>query len=583
MNSRIPLLNFRVSRSGWFAGKIAPAAIGLIFIAASIAATPVPVLAQASNPVCPSETVFFDPGMGQDIAVPEGYKVEVFAKGLNFPTDVAFQGDRDHFKVIVLESGTGLPSRCNDATKVPGIGQFDAANPFTPDILIFDRNGHKIAGPLGKPTAMGGGFQPDGPAIGLAFEFPGGHGRLFATDSNQGVRGAPGTGNNTSRIVTVDLRSGMVMPFIAGLPTGDHPTEEIQVKGNFIYWSQGSATNAGVTGHDNGAGGNQHDIACQDITLSNNVFDSGDGHMTSGYSNHGTQRPGAMVPAFESATKPGMCTGAILRARIDVSNPANTVQPVSWGYRNPFGLRFSPKDHPLEGKLFVSENGEDERGARPTNNAPDRLQVAQMNPDGSPDYHGWPDRFGFLDSTQAIFNPLGGPGDDLQPASKVLAEDVPVRHVLAFPPQAPVAPVGLEPTDVAVVGLDFAPRRFTGGVVHRGAALIAREGDLGFSPANGTPIEGHDIQLANFKRKAFVHQLHGINRPVAVRFGPDGALYLVDFGAVRDFGQSEPDSRFADPADAPLVQIPGTGVIWKITRTGPMDREDDDHNGPRDK
>jgi hypothetical protein len=49
-------------------------------------------------------------------------------------------------------------------------------------------------------------------------------------------------------------------------------------------------------------------------------------------------------------------------------------------------------------------------------------------------------------------------------------------------------------------------------------------------------------------------------------------LYLVDYGAVRDFGQGDPLSRFLDPADAPLVVIPHTGVIWKISRTsGPHD------------
>ena len=52
-------------------------------------------------------------------------------------------------------------------------------------------------------------------------------------------------------------------------------------------------------------------------------------------------------------------------------------------------------------------------------------------------------------------------------------------------------------------------------------------------------------------------------------FGPDGALYLVDYGAVRDFGRSSNGAAgFLQPADAPLVQIPHTGVIWRIARTG---------------
>jgi glucose/arabinose dehydrogenase len=553
--------------------------------------------AMVGNAACPGEEVFFDPGNGEDIILPEGYQVEVFAQGLHFPTAIAFVGNPHQFQVFVLESGRGLPSRCNDNENPAFGGKFSATNPLTPAILVFDQDGHQIAGPIGKPTPDGGGFQPDGPAIGLAFEHGFAGGRLFATDSNQSLRTLGR--NNSSRIVTVDLAAKTVTPFIAGLLTGDHPAEQLAFKDGWIYWSQGSATNSGVVGHDNGGGENQPDIPCQDITLSDNLFDSGDGHMSSGYSPHGVARPGAIVKAFEGATAPGMCTGAILRARLQAPNPAETIEPFSWGYRNPFGLRFAPADHPLRGRLFVTENGEDERGARPTNNAPDRLQLAQQNPDGSPDYHGWPDRFGFLDSTQAVFDPIGGPGDDLcvpdasnppslcTPASlnTILSEDRPVKPVLAAFPQPPIAPLALEPADVAVVGLDFAPDSFVGGVVRRGAALVAREGDFGFSAANGTPEEGHDVQLVTFSRpgqplrlelsrfaynrtfeQAFVSQIHGINRPVDGKFGPDGAFYLVDYGAVRDFGQSDPESKFKVEGDGPLVQIPGTGVIWKISK-----------------
>ena len=67
------------------------------------------------------------------------------------------------------------------------------------------------------------------------------------------------------------------------------------------------------------------------------------------------------------------------------------------------------------------------------NNAPDRLQIARQNSDGTPEFHGWPDRFGFLDSTQSVFNPIGGGGDDLFPdIARIKAENTPVRHVLAL-------------------------------------------------------------------------------------------------------------------------------------------------------
>jgi glucose/arabinose dehydrogenase len=555
-----------------------------------------PTLAPAAgNPQCPGEDVLYNPSQGQDIVLPSGYKVSVFAKDLNFPTAVAFVGNSKRFKVYVLESGHGLPSRCNDETTWPG-GTFAANNPFTPDILVFDQSGNQIGPPLAKPTATGDGLQPHGPAIDIAFEKGFHGGRLFATDSNQSLRTLGR--NNSSRIVTVDPDNGHVTEFITGLPTGDHPAEQITFKGDWIYWSQGSTTNSGVVGHDNGGGANQHDIPCQDIVLSKNLFDSGDGHLTSGYSDHGVDNGGKTIPAFTGATGPGICDGAILRAKVKAKNPKGTIEPFSWGYRNPYGIRFAPEDHPLKGGLFVTENGEDERGARPTQNAPDRLQLAQQNPDGSPDYHGWPDRFGFLDSTQSVFNPTGGPGDDFcNPPSVpgsfpacvpfVLASDRPVRPVLAFPPQQITAPLALEPADVAIVGLDFVPDSFVHGPVKRGAALAGREGDFGFAPANGDPEEGHDIQLINFSKvgevlqlklerfahnttfeQAFVDGLRGINRPVDLKFGPDDCAYLVDYGAVRDFGQSDPGSKFTNPLDAPLVQIPGTGVIWKICKAG---------------
>jgi len=560
----------------------------LVTIVLVVPLHPSPVSADVANPICPAEVVHFNPGAGQDIVVPAGFKVSVFKAGLNGPTGIAFRGNAKSFEVFVLESGHGLPSQCNEQGSFPG-GTFASNNPFTPDILVFDQNGLLLRGPLGKPTQAGGGFQPAGPAIDIAFEKGRKGGQLFATDSNQSIRG--GGQSNSSRIVIVDPDTGKVTPFITGLPTGDHPSEMFAFRDGWIYWSQGSTTNSGVVGHDNNNGANQQDIPCQPIKLSANVFDSGDGHKTSGYSPHGTARPGATVDAFESATGRGICDGAILRAKLNAANPKATIEPFSWGYRNPYGIRFAPKNHALQGNLFVTENGEDERGARPTNNSPDRLQIAKQNPDGSPDYHGWPDRFGFLDSTQAVFDPVGGPGDD-NPA----AVGKPVLPVLAFPPQPITSPLAIEPADVALVGVDFVPKTFAVGVVKPGAALIAREGDFGFSAENGSPGAGHDVELVNFSRpneplqlqtslfarnttfdQAFPDGLRGINRPTNLRFGPDGCAYLVDYGAVRDFGQSNPATKFIVPADGPLVQIPGTGVIWKIC--GPVvgvEPEDDD-------
>ena len=138
------------------------------------------------------------------------------------------------------------------------------------------------------------------------------------------------------------------------------------------------------------------------------------------------------------------------------------------------------------------------------------------------------------------------------------------------------------------------PGSFVTGPVQRGAALYSLEGDFGFSPPNATPPApevGHEVKLINFNQdksaplslsfqnfarndtgdQAFISTTHtaGFNRPTNVRFGPDGCAYVLDYGAVRDPGGGPGGAtRFVNPADGPLVQFPGTGVVWKICPTG---------------
>jgi hypothetical protein len=551
----------------------------------------------STAPDCMNNTAFFNPSLPPSINLPAGFTASVFAAGLNMPTGIAFLGNASSFQVFVLESGHGLPSTCNDETAWPA-GEFSTDNPFTPDILVFNQSGKLIRGPLGKPTSSGGGFQPSGPAVDIAFVNGLSGGPLFASDSNQSTHQHNGQ-NNSSRISTVNPMTGVVTPFITNLPTGDHPTEQFAFRGDgWIYWSQGSTTNSGVVGLDNGSGQNQSDIPCQDITLSQNVFYSSLSPViaTSGYSPFGVQQPGATIPAFYNSftgqVRQGVCDGAILRAQL--SNP-NNIQPFSWGYRNPYAIRFPPPGHPLYGGILAGMDGADERGARPSNDAPEELHLGRQNPDGSPDYHGLFDRYGGIATTQRIYNPIGGTSDDLcvpdpsNPPSgctpdslaNILQYDVPIAPVLAFPPQQITGPLAIEAADASFTGIDFVPDAFVIGPVQPGAALYSFEGDFGFSPPNGNPEVGHEVKLINFNQvpgsplalrlqnfarnstgdQAFVTNINGFNRPTNVRFGPDGCAYVVDYGAVRDLGS---DSHFVGAANGPLVQIPGTGAIWKI-------------------
>jgi len=169
---------------------------------------------------------------------------------------------------------------------------------------------------------------------------------------------------------------------------------------------------------------------------------------------------------------------------------------------------------------------------------------------------------------------------------QILTEAAPVRDVLAFPPQPITSPLAIEAADSSFTGIDFAPKSFVGGPVENGAVLYALEGDFGFSPPNATapaPEVGHEIKLINFEQKgnqalalkvqgfarnktgdqAFLDGTAGFNRPTNIRFGPDGCAYVADYGAVRDNGA---DTHFVGAANGPLLQIPGTGVIWKICK-----------------
>ena len=74
--------------------------------------------ATVANPICPAETVLFNPDQGQDIVLPTGFKVSVFASGLNAPTGIAFLGNSQSFQVYVLESGHGAGATSKGLSRV---------------------------------------------------------------------------------------------------------------------------------------------------------------------------------------------------------------------------------------------------------------------------------------------------------------------------------------------------------------------------------------------------------------------------------------------------------------------------------
>jgi len=444
-----------------------------------------------------------DPGA---IALPEGYRIELVARDLTFPTGVTFD---EQGRPYVVEAG------------------YSYGEAWTTSRLL--RVEHE-----GRLTEIVRG-ERSGPWTGVTYH----EGSFYIAQGGQ-LQGG--------RIVRV-TGDGRMAALIEGLPgMGDHHTNGPVVgPDGWIYFGQGTATNSAVVGRDNFQFGwlkrfpEFHDTPGQDITLrgvnyrSENPFKPGGGEAVTG----------AFVP-FGTPTTAGQriaaalpCTGAVMRVRPN----GNQLELVAWGFRNPFGLAFSP-----DGKLYVTDNMYDDRGSRPVQGAGDLLWEIQPGVT----WYGWPDFHG------------GRPvnAGDLYRGTF----ESPPRLLLAERPNQPPEPVVMLAVHSSSDGLDFSRNPAFGYV---GEAFIAQLGDetpttgktygpVGFKVVRVNVREGtiYDFAVNKGKKNGPASTLEsgGLERPVAARFDPAGtALYVVDFGVlIHQDGGAQP--------------VQGTGVLWRITR-----------------
>jgi glucose/arabinose dehydrogenase len=429
-----------------------------------------------------------------DVAVPPGYRIERVAEGLDFPTGVAFdERGRPH----VVESGYAY-------------GEIWT----TPRLLRIEADGRAVV------VAQGG---SNGPWNGVAF-----HAGAFFV--------AEGGTREGGRILRIGP-DGRQRVLAEGLPSlGDHHTNGPAIgPDGFVYFGQGTATNAGVVGEDNAEFGwlerhpEFHDVPCGAVTLTGENFRAG-GRETGAFSAFGAPTARGQVVAGALP-----CSGAVLRVRRD----GGALELVAWGFRNPFGLAFAP-----DGTLFVSDNAYDARGSRPVHGAGDLLWRVEAGR-----WYGWPDYHGArrLDDGDH-YDPPGAPRP---------------RPLLAAPPGAPPEPVAVLGVHSSANGFDFARSE---GFGHAGDAFVALFGDMapgvgktlapvGFSVVRVEVASGvvHDFAVNRGAGPASRLGGGGLERPVAVRFSPSGdALYVVDFGVMTT-------------GERPSPRL-GTGVLWRITR-----------------
>jgi glucose/arabinose dehydrogenase len=453
-----------------------------------------------------------------DIKVPAGYKIEMFATGLNEPMGVTFgKGE-----VFALESGWQSP------TNTAGGHQVTA-------IQVYNMSGKHL-------RTLAKGKLDHQASLGVTYH----EGALYVS------------GTNT--IWKVDPASGAVSEWVKDLPTlGDHNVSKVQFKGEYVYFGLGSDTNSGVVGldvagpflaktKDPNTGELARDVPCKDIVLSGVSYATEDGKVhTSPYRPYGvTAKKGDVIKGQVP------CNSSVLRAKI--ADPQHTMELLDWGFRNPFGLAFAPANHPvLKGALLVANNGMDTRGSRPVTNSPDELHIAY----GQGDFHGWPDSTGFLHVAwkQASVDVTGMVlGDNAR------GIDMVYDHL----PMTVAEPIALFPVNSSADGMDFSTSAKFG---DQGDLFVALWGQIGFAPVDrqesaSNVVKVHFRQPAGVQIEPFAENKvpgpadrtgkGGLSHPIEARFGSDGsALYVTDFGPV--------DVRAFRPTD-------GAGTVWKISK-----------------
>jgi plastocyanin/glucose/arabinose dehydrogenase len=338
-------------------------------------------------------------------------------------------------------------------------------------------------------------------------------------------------------------RDGRVEPILSLPSRGLHGTGHIALgQDGKLYWGQGSATNSGIVERyaawlkwDRGF----HDIPCRDVVLSGVNYGSRDAFSDDRSS---WVETGPFLP-FGTEAWPGQvvrgelpCTSSIMRANLDGSG----LQLVAWGFRNPFGLTFSPVDSPLRGALVVTNNGSDPTGARQIESDSDDLFIVAEG-----GWYGWPDYLDELPVSEARFA-LG----DESPAGVERALQSPSRDealsaVTHFEKGAAAAGLAFSSSDafgfrndafVAIWGTFGQGRQALeppGSTVYR---VHFQEGSSGVLAALSTSVFARNRQPG----KASQTGQNGLEHPVDVEFAPDGStMYVLDFGT---FGEGQPGS-----------------------------------------
>lgn len=468
------------------------------------------------------------------IQLPEGYKIEKVADKLTYPTSVAWD---DQGRMYVAEAG----------------GAF--MDEPAPARILRIENGKAIE--VANLEQKGA----HAPITGMVWY----KGALYFTHRAKDRTGA--VSRMTPEGKVTELFNGVVDS------QTDHFLNDIRVgPDGRMYVASGVGGNTIVMGIDMAAmikkSPNAHATSAKDIVLTGRNFqspdfrtkDQGDKAMTGAFVPFGTEtKPGQVIKGRNKAG------GAILA--FDPNNAEATLKPYAWGFRNVVGMAWNK-----QGEMFACQNGYDINGPRPILDQYDPTYRVRQDA-----WYGCPDFSAALEPvTDPKFQP---PGQLMYPVyvngkeqEKKLEFLIDHKASGLTPPDKSLV-LGLHPLNSSPSKPDVAPDSW-GDMA--GQLFVPEWGDLAWrnNPFRDKPVGSRIVYInpSDGKVMPFIHNAKpgpasaqgapgkGIERPYDVKFGPDGAMYIVDFGQ-----NAINQARIAE-GHLPFEWPEQTGAIWKVTK-----------------
>jgi glucose/arabinose dehydrogenase len=553
----------RTRRTGLTAGLVAALALGAAL----------PIMAQEKQKQQEGDFPVGPPGGRQNVArhhgdtsqpidrevnpsainLPPGYRIEAVATGLNFPTDITFGRNGEMY---VSEAGGHFYGTDPAAAPPPRILQImpDGSKRVVYDNAVsieairaartYEEIPEGLFGPMEGIT-----YNPNNGLIYIA------HRTRYSTLNPQTgefrtiLDNLPAWGIFHNTKPAIDPRTGQIVFSVSS--QGNAGPVDFAIMKNIAFYNKPD----------------RHEIPCEDVTLTGKNFpvhngftpQEGDSAMT-----------GAFVP-FGVTTQPGqtiqgqlICNSAVYRMDPDGRN----LQLIAWGVRNPFHHAHSPA-----GRLIMTNNS---GNAIPPRRIFDDWETIYEIKEG--EWYGWPDYYSSVPITDPRFSKPEDPDYKGKPKPHEFLLTEETRSRLLKGRERPPEPlVRLEP-HAAAQGFVFG--RSDWGMDPENEIILAEFGTVQKFTTKGPNPPGYRVTRVNLRTgdvtpfisnksgrpasasKGTGDQSGGLERPLRMAWGPDGALYLVDFGVFDTYPKEK-------------TSYGSTGVIWRVTRTGdaPMRRE----------